>query len=297
MKILIFVSLALLCVFFPGGAPAQTLPPSAPKPHVVDVPQPVQPSADGSPPAEELDPAKIADFEKRFAQGQELEKEGKLLEARAIFDGIIAESPQAKGSLREAGFISLKLNELVKADDYFEKLHALVPDYPAAIESLIQINQALKRDVKVELLLKDFRELHDSGKVPEFTQSLFFVRERIQLAQGVIIISQFFDYTQDPNTVWMAEMFDADGQLKRRLLLNYDPAATQALRAKDPKYASTEIFTWFEHVIKDQRIKEIDAYMQIFALPEYTKFRSAMLVILATTPKPIYTAPVDIPVQ
>jgi hypothetical protein len=243
--------------------------------------------------AQTTDPAKIADFEKRFAQGKDLEQQGKLVEARAIFDGILAEEPDAKGSLREAGFISVRLNELPKANDYFEKLHALVPDYPAAIESLIQINQSLGRDVKVTLLLKEFRALHDSGKVPDFGKSLSFVRERIHSDQQEMIVSQFFDYTKDPNTVWMAEVFNATGELKQRILLNYDPDATQALRDKDPKYAGTEVFTWFGHVMKDQKVQKIDAYLQIFALPDYKKFRSAMLLILANPPKPIYSQAVD----
>ncbi|MDB4793427.1 tetratricopeptide repeat protein [Methylacidiphilales bacterium] len=268
MRTKIFISFALALTLIPGGASAQT-----------------------------TDPAKIADFEKRYAQGQDLEQQGKLTEARAVFDGILAEEPDAKGSLREAGFISLRLNESLKADDYFEKLHALAPDYPLAIELLIQINQSLGRDVKVERLVKEFHALHDSGKVPDFSKSLCFVRERIHGDQQETVISEFFDYTKDPNTVWMAEVMDANGQLKRRILLNYDPDATQAIRAKDPKYAGTEIFTWFEHVIKDQRIKEIDAYLQIFALPEYKKFRSAMQVIMTSAPKPIYSQAVDVPVQ
>ena len=272
--------LALTC----GWAPAQ---------HVKDVPQPVQPSAAATAPGDGLDAAKVAEYQKRFEEGYALEQQGKLVEARAIYDGILAEEPKAKRSLLEAGKISFKLNELAKADDYLEKLHALVPDFPEAIELLIQINQALKRDVKVELLLRDFRELHDGGKAPELSRSLCFVRERIHLDQQDIVISQFFDYTQDPNTVWMAEVFDPGGQLKRRLLLNYDADTTRALRAKDAKYAGTQVFTWFEHVIKDQQVKEIDAYLQIFALPDYRKFRSAMFVILANPPKPIYTAPVD----
>ena len=264
MRMKFFVSFALLLALAFGAAQAQT-----------------------------TDPAKVADFEKRFAQGKDLEQQGKLVEARAIFDGILAEEPNAKGSLREAGFISVRLNELPKASDYFEKLHALVPEYPAAIESLIQINQSLGRDVKVALLLKEFRELHDSGKSPDFSKSLSFVRERIHGTQQDIIISQFFDYTKDPNTVWMAEVFDPTGQLKQRILLNYDPDATQALRDKDPKYASTEVFTWFGHVMKDQKVQRIDAYLQIFALPDYKKFRSAMLLIMANPPKPIYSQTVD----
>jgi tetratricopeptide (TPR) repeat protein len=296
-NLLLFLSpmLALAC----GWAPAQTNssptpPPPTPVPHVIDVPQPEQPSAAAAS-GDNLDPAKIAEYQKRFEEGYALEQQGKLVEARTIYDGILAEQPQAKRSLLEAGKISFKLGELAKADAYLERLHELVPDFPEAIELLIQINQALKRDVKAELLIRDFGELRDSGKVPELSQSLCFVRERIHLDQQDIVVSQFFDYTQDPNTAWMAEVLDPGGQLKRRLLLNYDPDATRALRARDAKYADTQVFTWLEHVIKDGQVKEIDAYLQIFALPDYQKFRSAMFVILANPPKPIYSAPVEAP--
>src|SRR5258707_10644871 len=115
MRTRFFVSLLSLPALAFGWASAQTPPPA-----VRDVPQPAQPAA---PP----DPAKIADFEKRFNHGKELEQAGKLAEARAVFDGIITDSPNAKGSLREAGFISVRLGEWAKANNYFEKLHLLVP--------------------------------------------------------------------------------------------------------------------------------------------------------------------------
>jgi tetratricopeptide (TPR) repeat protein len=292
--------LILPALFVCGWASAQTNssstpPPAAPLPHVVEVPQPAQPSATASASGDNLDPAKIAEFQKRFQDGYALEQDGKLAEARAVYDGILAEEPNAKRSLLEAGKISFKLGELAKADAYLEKLHELVPDFPEAIELLIQVNQALKRDVKVELLIRDFGQLRDSNKVPELTRSLCFVRERINLDQQAIVISQFFDYTQQPNTVWMAEVYDSTGQLTKRLLLNYDPDATKALRAKDAQFATAQVFTWIGHVMKSARVTEIDAYLQIFALPDYQKFRSAMFVILANPPKPIYSAPVTAP--
>jgi tetratricopeptide (TPR) repeat protein len=297
--------LALTCKWAPAQTdnPPYTPPPAAPRPHVVEVPQPGQatPAATNATPAtpmaaasgDNLDPAKVAEFQKRFQDGYALELDGKLAEALAIYDGILAEEPKAKRSLLEAGRISFKLGEMARANDYLEKLHTLVPDFPEAIELLIQINQALKRDVKVELLIRDFDALHDSGKLPELTHSICFVRERLHVDQNDIVISQFFNYLQNPNTMWMAEVFDSTGLLKRRLLLNYDADTTRALRAKDAKYATTQVFTWFEHVIKDGQVKEIDAYLQIFALPDYQKFRSAMFIILANPPKPIYSAPVD----
>jgi tetratricopeptide (TPR) repeat protein len=271
--------------------PPYVPPPVTPKPHVVDVAQPDQSAAAAS--GGDTDPAKVAEFQKRFQDGYALEQQGKLTEARAIYDGILADEPNAKRSLLEAGKISIKLGELTKANDYLERLHTLVPDFPEAIELLIQVNQSLKRDVKVELLLRDFRDLHDSGKITQLSQSLCFVRERIHSDQQDILISQFFDFTKDPNTVWMAEIYDGTGQLKRRILLNYDPDATQALRAKDAKYAGTQIFTWFEHILKDGKVTEVDAYLQIFALPDYQKFRNALFIIMANPPKPIYSAPVS----
>src|SRR5258707_10202440 len=94
---------------------------------------------DASVPAPAEDPAKVAEFQKRFEQGYTLEQQGKLAEARVVYDGILADEPNAKRSLLEAGKISIKLNELPKADAYLDKLHALVPDFPEAVELLIQV--------------------------------------------------------------------------------------------------------------------------------------------------------------
>ena len=292
--------LLLPALFVSGWAAAQTnapvttptAPPAAPKPHVVEVPQPEQPNT-GASSDENIDPAKVAEFQKRFADGNALEQQGKLAEARAVYDGILAEQPNAKGSLLHAGKISLELGDLQKADAYLEKLHALVPDFTDAIELLIQINQTLGRDVKVELLLRKFRELYDQGKV----KTPHFVREVIHSDTQDIVITQFFDYTQGLNAVWMAEVRDANDNLKRRVLLTYDNAATVALRAKDPKYAQVEIFTWAEPIFVNGKITRIDAYLQIFALPDYQKYRSALFVILDNPPKPIYSAPVTAPSQ
>ncbi len=276
MRPRLFVSLLSLLALTSGWASAQVTTPAA------------------SPAASAPDSAKIAEFEKRFAQGQQLEQQGKWIEARAVFDGIIADSPEAKGSLREAGFISIRLGEWTKADGYFEKLHALVPDYPAAIESLIQINQALKRDVKVEILLKEFRDLYAAGKVPK----PFFVREQITLDSGdKIVILQYFDYTKEPYLVWKAQSLTPSGAVKRQLVLAYDLNGSKEIREKDPKLPNAEQFLLVEDVLSEERIKRVDAYFQMFSLPEYTKVRNTMLAILGGAYKPVYSQTVDVPAQ
>jgi tetratricopeptide (TPR) repeat protein len=306
MKTVRFLSFLLVLSQMVGTVRAQSVPftppnndnppyqpPTNTPPHVVEVQQPDQAAPHSLPGSGETDPAKIADFEARFKKGTELARQGDLAGARKIFDGILADDPNARGSLFEAGQISIQLGDLDKANDYLSKLHDLEPNFPQAIELLIQVNQALKHDVKVELLCREFQMLHDGGKNPKLAQSLCFVRERFPQNKDEVVVSQFFDYTKDPNTVWMAEVFGADNSIKRRILLNYDPDATKGLRAQDAKFASTKIFTWMEHVLKDGKVTKINAYVQIFALPEYQKFRSAMLAILANPPPPIYSAPID----
>jgi tetratricopeptide (TPR) repeat protein len=234
------------------------------------------------------DNARVAALQQRFAHGQAVEAQGDLQQALAIFDGIIADAPDAKGSLREAGLISVELGDAVRADGYFSKLHALVPDYPMAIEALIQINQTLKRDAKVEILIAQYKRLYDAGKVPK----PYFVRERIRLDGGKeIAITQFFDYHQDPHYAWAADLFDAQHNLVRRLTVNYDPDVTATMH-KDPKLANAEQFLVVDNVMAGDHITRLDVYQQFLALPDYVKMRTVLVEIFAKALKPIDSAPV-----
>jgi tetratricopeptide (TPR) repeat protein len=271
-----------------GPAPAGPAP--APAASVMPPSEASPATADASPSSSSTsDPAQIAEFERRFAQGKQLEQQGKLADARAVFDGILAEAPAAKGSLREAGLISVQLGDFLKADAYFSKLHALVPEYPMAIEALIQVNQTLKHDAKVEILIKHFKELWAQGKVPE----PYFVRERIHLDDGrEIVITQFFDYHQPRYYAWAAELFDAGHNVKRRLTVNYDPDITGSLRAKDPTLANAEQFLLVDNVIAGDKVARLDVYQQFLALPDYTKMRTILLEVFANALKPIDSAPI-----
>jgi len=250
--------------------------------------------APASVPAAPPDPTRVAEYQQRFEQGYALQKQGQLAQARAIYDGILAEQPEAKRSLLEAGRVSLALNEPQKANDYLEKLHAIVPDFPDAYEMLIQANQALKRDVKVERLVREYRLLRDSGKVPGFTTQLLFEREHIPLDQGgEIVVFQYFDYTKAPFYALRAELYGPQHAQKRMLLLKYDVDGTAELHAKDPAASKAEVFILAEPFFANDRMNRIDVYQELFATPEYNKARNLMLGIFANTPKPVYSTPVD----
>ena len=242
------------------------------------------------PTAAPTDPAKVAEYQKRFQEGYTLEKAGQLAQARSVYDGILAEQPDAKRSLLEAGRVSLELNEPLKADDYLDRLHAIVPDFPDAIELLIQANETLHRDVKADRLVREYRALYDRNQA---NFKPFFNRERIpQEAGSEIVISQFFDYTQPPNYALKAELRDVQHQTQRVLLLKYDPDGTKEVRAKDPKLANDEVFILAEPVYTGERMTRINVYRELLSTPEYAKARTMLLGIFATSPKPIYSTPV-----
>jgi tetratricopeptide (TPR) repeat protein len=249
---------------------------------------------DSTPPP---DAAKVAEYQRRFQEGYALEQQGQLEQARTIYDGILAEQPEAKRSLLEAGQISLELNEPQKADAYLEKLHEIVPDFPKAYELLIQANEALKRDVKVERLVREFRALYDSRTVSGFDQP-FFEREHLRLGAGQeIVVYQFFDYTKPPFYAVKVELLAPQHVMQRELLLKFDPEGTAELHTKDPAATNGNVFIVAEPFFANGRMNRIDVYQELFTTPDYQKARNVLLGILSNTPKPVYSAPVDAPAE
>lgn len=296
MKTLRFLSLFSFLAAATVCVSAQTTTNTPPKPHVVDVMQPTQPGGlpPTPPPGPPVDPAKVAEYQKRFEQGFELQQEGKLPQARAVYESILAEEPNAKRSLLESGRISLRMNELEKAENYLTRLHTLAPDLPEGLELLIQTEQALKNDAKVEELVKQYQALHRSGLVPGLEKSLRFVREQIHLPDGnTAVVTQFFDYTQPPYNLWQMQVIDGDGTVKRQLNFFYDAKAGKELAQEDPKLQNAAQFIIAEDVIQNGKVSRIDAYFQVFSLPEYKKVRNTMLAILGGAYKPVYSQPVS----
>jgi hypothetical protein len=156
---------------------------------------------------------------------------------------------------------------------------------------LIQINETLKRDAKVEIMLKELHDLYAAGKLDP--KRPYFVRERMALpGNGTLRITQFFDYRQPPYCAWMAEVFDAQRHRKRWLAVNYDPEVTAQMR-QDPKLANAEQFLVVDNVMDGAgKVVRIDCYQQFLARPDYAKVRVILLETLANGLKPIDSAPV-----
>ncbi|SDU06118.1 Tetratricopeptide repeat-containing protein [Verrucomicrobium sp. GAS474] len=243
--------------------------------------------------AQTTDPAKVAALHEKFMQGLKLAEQAKPEEALAIFDSIIKDEPKAKGSLYYAGLIAIQLNQPEKAIDYLNRFHAIDPDDYKHLVLLIQANQMLGRDIRVEEYRKSLYALHNSGKpIPGLTDDKAFPREKVfDKGAGETDLNEYFDPKADPQIAWELIQRDDQGRMTRHILLAYNKEATDALRKSDPKLATAEVWLFGETVIKDGKLVQYNLYRQEVALPSYSDFRKWALDALKNPPKPIAVHP------
>ena len=249
------------------------------------------------PPGAPTDPAKVAELHDRFVQGLQLLQQGKSEDALAIFDGILKEVPNAPGSLYMAGTVELSLGQPEKALDYLNPLYALNPKDYKPIVLLIQANQELHRDIRVDEYRKELFAIRSAGtEVHGLTDAQDYPREKIYPDNkgGEIELNEFFDYKSDPYIAWEALQVAPDGTLVRHLIASYNPEETAELRKKDPvKLADVEAFLFGEFVIKDKQIKQFNLYRQETQMPTYDEFRGWVLDAIKEPPKPILVQPTN----
>jgi hypothetical protein len=243
-------------------------------------------------PGQTNDPAKIAELTQRFQSGVKFVNDGKPQEALDVFLGIIKEEPKARGSLFYAAVISLQLGQADAADGYISRFRELAPTDFRGLIVMIQVNQALRRSVKVEALRKELLTLRGSSNIPGLTDARSYTRERINGDKGTFVnIAEFFDYTVEPNFVYLAEELNPDGELQRRLTVFYNKDETAKARAQDPKFASVEVFNFSEDVLKDGKPVQVNIYRQEVDKPSYETARKWILDALHEPPKPLVTVP------
>lgn len=250
-------------------------------------------SAQTAAPAPALDPAKAEALHQRYDQGCQLAKQGKLDEALAVFDGIVKEAPQAKGSLAYAGIVELQLGKPEKALDYLNALYAAAPDDFRSLLLLVQANQALRRDIRVEEFRKKLIALRAAGTpIHGLTDTVAYPREKLFRKDGRIEFNEFFDWKQEPHIVWEGVQYDpATDQAARHIILAYNADQSAALAKQDPKMAGVQVFLFGEFVIKDGKVVDFAPYKQLVEMPSYNDFHDWVLAALKAPPKRLDATP------
>ena len=237
----------------------------------------------------DLSPARVAEFKKRFQHGRKLLDEGKPEEALAVFNGILKEVPDAKGSLYLAGFANLQLGRYEQALVDLDKFRRIEPKDTLGLIWSIQAHQALGQSQAVETLRKELYALRNDGPpVKDLTDKLMYPRERMDRGDGLLIIGEYFDPEKAPNILYTAEVVNGSGELQRRLFVSYDPAATQKAVASGKIKPGSKLYYFGEMLIEDGEFYQRNIYKEIQHEPIYERAKFWFNEALMTTPEPIW---------
>jgi tetratricopeptide (TPR) repeat protein len=222
--------------------------------------------------AQTVDPAKIEDFKKRFAQAVQLEKAGQFKEARIICEGILAEEPKARGSLFLAGQICLGLEDFSQAAVYLERFRILEPKAPEGVILLLQTYQVLKMKEKVEALRKELYQLQ-ADRAPGIADMESFGREKMRVSvDSLAIILEFFDYRRAPYRLWELKQLTTGSKVPRDLAIIYEPGG------------ETENFKLVEYMIMPDGTYRQAEWIKKMPKPDYETAKARMLAVLQQAP-------------
>jgi tetratricopeptide (TPR) repeat protein len=230
----------------------------------------------------------------RYQRGRTLDQQGRWTEALQVFQGILKEEPQARGSLLMAGIVLNKMARYTEAVEHLEKFRKLEPKDFRGIVHLIQAKQALKDEAAVAELKAELIKLRNTPPLQEgLADSLSYRRERIPLSteEGgpYMAILEFFNPELDPFVEWFADIYNGDGILRRRLVLAYETQTVALDENKKQRIRTSDAMILGEVRSQEDVPKEFIIYERLEKRPTYAEARRAFLQLLRKTPEPIAT--------
>jgi tetratricopeptide (TPR) repeat protein len=219
-------------------------------------------------------PEQVAEWQKRYQQGVQLEKAGKREEALSVFTGILKEDPNAPGSLLMSGLIQTRRFDFASALPFLEKFHELQPDHEGGLIALIKVYQSLGHSDRVEFYRKKLLEDRQSGKNQKLRTLLSYEREVIPrkgLDGGYISVQENLE--DGPNRfIWAYIMLDEKNRILRRLewTMLTTPNGTQYVLG-EPKVE--------QGLTQDYKIQRL-----LTTKPDYARARELALSVLITSP-------------
>lgn len=188
--------------------------------------------------AEGPSPEKVRELKTRFQEGYAIFARDKdYKKALTIFEGIIAEAPEARGSLLFGGLSLNELGQYEKALSYFERFKKLEPGDAAGVIGSIRAHQSLGNEEKAEALISELRKLKEHGKDRNLPFMRNFERERIPTGDGGFISALEYFELKEEKPVWAFVRFDKEMKpVERYELVEGSERASAAIKGDQKAY-------------------------------------------------------------
>jgi tetratricopeptide (TPR) repeat protein len=223
-----------------------------------------------------LTEGKIQQLKLEFQKGRALLESGKPREALAVFSPILAQDPEARGSLVLSGVACNELGQFAEAAPFFERFLKLEPANEIGLIGAIKANQSLGRTQEVERLRGILERERKAGTNKHLANLLSYERETVFLSSGErVSIQEAFD--PGPLTPrWTYLLIRNKKEIVRRLELTLAPEkeAAQMRQLQPPGKTGQDLYLFGEPVHDGKGVQSYKIIKVAWELPAYEAART-----------------------
>ena len=173
-----------------------------------------------------LDPRERAEMEEIFAQARKFDEVGQYHEALVRYETILGRHPDFMSTRLNAAMSAYDAGEYQKANDHFEVLHKFGPSDWFVIRKLIQCNERLNKQEKVDeyrKMLEGLRQQKDGSAILKHYEGL--TRDYIPIGTMHLIGYEFFE-PKKHGRLWYFKLEDRSKNQVSAFLLEATPFFT-----------------------------------------------------------------------
>lgn len=200
-------------------------------------------------PASVPTPDKTQTLRQRFEEGCKLAAQDRPGPALEVFAGILAEDPQARGSLLMSGIILNQQRRFADAAPFFERFARLEPDHEQGLIGTVKAYHSTGRAAEAEPYRLRLFQLRQMGKSPKLKVMASYEREIIGWEDGRwISVQEYFDAV-DLRPKWAYLLMKDDKTIARRIQLNLLPEAEAKIaRQANPALGQSRVYALSEPI-------------------------------------------------
>jgi tetratricopeptide (TPR) repeat protein len=215
-------------------------------------------------------PQQVAEWKARFQSGVRLVEKGQFEDSLKVFESILEEDANARGSLLMSGVANNHLLRWKEAVEFLEKFLKMQPDHVTGMLAAVQAHQGNGNTDRASYYRDRLKALRAQGKDQRLSLMKNFERERVGQADGglVILLETFQQEAGEP--VYVAVQLSPEKRILRRL--EWAPAppesGQQGYVLGEPLYEKEVIVRYKIHDLRP-------------TLPGYLEAKQAMVDVLA----------------
>lgn len=202
------------------------------------------------------------------------EKANDLPGAVELYQQTLKLEPDNLQALSQGGWAAYRAHKYELAIPWLKQYHKLQPNDYRALSRLIMAAQMGGNPTEADAAIADMRALWKSGKDPELSKQPGFVRDIFKANNEPVVVFERFNPDMSKNAhIWDFMLLGPDNKPKIVYYVEFDPGATELLRAQGNKNAAAYFFD-------SDDARGHTTYTQIDHRPTYPEARATMQKII-----------------